>query len=149
MGDRREELERFHHRHLEHFVDVFALVEDRQRIGIEPLPFAMLAGDPLIFHEVHVDLDHPHPRAVGAGALLHVEAEPARPVPLRYALGELAEEVADVVEEFDEGRRVRAGSAPDRRLVDRDHLVDLIEPLDRFVLADGSWALCKWLDSAG
>ena len=50
-------------------------------------------------------------------------------------LGELGVEVADLVEQLDVGRRVRARGAADRRLVDVDDLVELVEPLDPVVPA--------------
>src|SRR5205823_14833854 len=45
-------------------------------------------------------------------------------------LRQLREQIADIGEESSVGRRVRARSAADRRLVDVDHLVDQIQSID-------------------
>ncbi len=66
-----------------------------------------------------------------------IEAEPSRFVALSDALGQIAEQVADLVEEFDEGCGIGARRAADWGLVDGDHFVDLIDAEDRLVFADG------------
>src|ERR671920_1202669 len=65
-----------------------------------------------------------------ATAALHVEREAARLVAARASLLRAGEEPADVVEDAGVGGRVRARRAPDRRLVDVDDLVDLVEAAD-------------------
>ena len=60
-----------------------------------------------------------------------VEAEPARLVPAAFRLGQLGVEVADVVEHLDVRRRVTPRRAADGRLVDGDHLVEVLQTLDR------------------
>ena len=77
---------------------------------------------------MHLDLDLAVAGAVLAPPAADVEREPARKVAADPGLGDLAEELADVVEHPRVGRRVRARGPADRRLVDVDHLVDLLPP---------------------
>ena len=63
---RGEKFRAFDNGHLEDIVDVFAFIEDGERFFIKAFSFAMLAVDPFVFHEVHVDFDHSHAAAVGA-----------------------------------------------------------------------------------
>src|SRR5690606_20802849 len=62
---------------------------------------------------------------------LDVEAEATGLVAARLRLGQAREPVADRIEGPGIGRGVRARGAPDRALVDVDHLVELFEALDR------------------
>ena len=82
-----------------------------------------------------------------AGALFDIEAEAARLIAARFAFGQLAEEVADLIEEFDVGGGIGAGIAPDGRLVDGDHFVDLFDPFDRLdALPTVCSPPCRWLE---
>src|SRR5262249_54875071 len=94
------------------------------------------AGHPDVGQEVHV-------QAVGAVALTGlaaaarlVEAEPARLVAAHLRLGQFGEQGADLVEDLDVRRRVGARRPADGRLVDVDHLVDVLGPRDPVVRAD-------------
>jgi hypothetical protein len=84
--------------------------------------------------EVHLDLDDAVALADLAAAALDVEAEPARPVAARLGLRQAREPVADRGEGAGVGGRVRARRAADRRLVDVDHLVDVLDALQLVVL---------------
>src|SRR5581483_3331230 len=94
------------------------------------LAVALLAGHVDVREEVHLDLDLAVAAAHLAAPALHVEREPARLVAPGSGLLGLGEELADLVEEPDVGGRIRARRAPDRRLVDGDDLVQLLEPAD-------------------
>src|SRR5436190_2174904 len=83
-------------------------------------PVANGAGDPDIGEEVHL-------QAIGTVALAGlatasglVEAEAARLVTADLRLGQLGEQRADLVEDLDVRRWVRAWRAADRRLIDVD-----------------------------
>ena len=97
----------------------------------------MLAFDPLIFHEVHVDLRHPHAAAVGTRPLFDVKTKSSRFISMGDTFRKLAEEIADLIEELDVGSRIRAGCSADGGLVDGDHLIDYFDIVDPLVLADG------------
>ena len=84
---------------------------------------------------MHLDLDLPVALARLAAAAAHVEREPARLVAAHLRLGRQRVQLAHVREQVGVRRRVRARRAADRRLVDVDHLVEALDPLDRLVVA--------------
>ena len=96
---------------------------------------ADVAGDVDVGEEVHLDLDQAVALAGLAAAALDVEAEAAGLVAARLAFGQAGEPVADLGEGAGVGGRVGAGRAADRRLIDVDHLVEIVEPGDLFVAA--------------
>src|SRR5918998_2004562 len=79
---------------------------------------------------MHLDLDLAVAAAYLAAPALHVEREAPRLVAARPRLLRARVELADVVEEPDVGGRVGARRPADRRLVDVDDLVDLVEAVD-------------------
>ena len=125
-----EELERLLDRHLEHVGDRLALEADLERLAVVALAVALLARHVDVGQEVHLDLDLPVAAAHLAAAALDVEREAARLVAARPRLLGLGEQLADLVEQPDVGGRVGARRAADRRLVDRDDLVELLEAGD-------------------
>ena len=118
---------------VEHVGDRLAVELDGQGLGGVAGAAAGVAGDPDIGQEVHLDPLLAGPLAGLAPAAGLVEAEPPGRVAADLGLGELGEQLADQVEDPRVGRRGRVGSAPQRRLVDADHLVDLFQALDRLV----------------
>ena len=121
--------------HVEHVGDALALELHLQRLAVVALAVALLAGHVDVGQEVHLDLDLPVAAADLAAPALDVEGEAPRLVAARARLLGLREQVADHVEQPRVGGGVRARRAPDRRLVDGDDLVELLEPLDRAVRA--------------
>ena len=107
---------------------------------------ALLAGHVDVGQEVHLDLDLPVAAADLAATALDVEAEPARLVAARPRLPGLGVELPDVVEDVRVGRRVGPRRAPDRRLVDVDDLVDLLDPVDPVVRA---WPQLRLMEPVG
>ena len=99
---------------------------------VAPAP-AHLTGHVDVGQEVHLDLDRAVPGACLASPPLDVERESPRLVPTRPGLGCLGEERSDLVEELGVGGRVGPRGAADRGLVDVDHLVDVLDPLDLLV----------------
>ena len=86
---------------------------------------------------MHLDLDDAVALAGLAAAALDVEREAARLVAARLALGQAGEPFADRREGAGIGRRVRARRAADRRLVDVDDLVEVLEAFDAVVRGRG------------
>ena len=117
-------------RELEHVRDRVALVAHAQGRLVEALALTLLAAHEDVRQEVHLDLAHAVALARLAAAALHVEGEAAGLVAVHPRFGQLREEAADLVEDLDVGDRVAARRAPDRALVDVDHLVELLEPRD-------------------
>ena len=132
-GDRRlalEEGQRLLTRHVEHVGDRLAPEGDLERVAVVARAVADLAGHVDVGQEVHLDLDGPVARAGLAATAAHVEGEAAGLVPAHLGFGRLGEELADVVEDAGVGGGVRARRATDGRLVDVDHLVEVLHTLD-------------------
>ena len=135
LRDLGEERERLLDRHLEHVGDRLALEAHLERLAVVALALAGLAGDVDVGQEVHLDLDLAVALAGLAAAALDVEREAAGLVAAHLRVGRQRVELADLVEQLRVGGRVRARRAADRRLVDVDHLVEALDPVDRRVLA--------------
>jgi hypothetical protein len=129
-----EELEGFVHGHRKNVGDVLPAKVNFEGLPIVPLPPAEIARDIDIGEKVHLDLHNPVARAGLATTSLHIEGEPPGLVPTHLCLGELGEELPDRREHTGIGGRIRPGSPADRGLIDIDHLIDQIEPLDSVVL---------------
>ena len=134
---RLEELERLLDRHVEHVGDRLALEQHLERLAVVALALADVAGDVDVGQEVHLDLDDAVALAGLAAAALDVEGEAAGLVAARLRLGQAGEPFADRREGAGIGRRVGARRAADRRLVDVDDLVDVLEALDAVVRGGG------------
>ena len=113
--------------HLQHVADRLPLEADFQRLTVEPLAAAFLAGDVQVGQEVHREPALAQALAGFAPAPLGVEAEPAGPVAADLGLAGQGEDPADLVEHARGRRRRRARAAADRALVDLDELVDRLE----------------------
>src|SRR5437763_6818547 len=129
-GDRLEQLGRLLDVHVEHVGDRAALELHLERLAVVAGAVAHVAGDVDVGQEVHLDLYEAVALARLATAALDVEAEAAGLVAARLALGQAGEPVADLGEGAGVSRRVGARGAADRRLVDVDDLVELLEPGD-------------------
>ncbi len=128
-----EERDRVLHRHVEHFTDRKPAELHIERLTVVPLAAALLARDIHIREEVHLDLDETIALAGLAAPTLHVEGEASRAVTAQLRLRHLGEEFPNGRKEPRIRRRVRARGAPDRRLVDIDDLVEVLEAGDALV----------------
>ena len=135
FGHVGEELARLVHRHVEHLVDVLTLVAHLKRLLVIALALTHVAGHIHIRQEVHLDLQKAVARAGLAAAALDVEGKPARPVAARLGVRRFGEQVANVIEHAGIGCRVGARRAPDGRLVNIDHLVQIGQPGDLIMRA--------------
>ncbi len=129
-GNGGEELRGLLDRHVEDLGDAAVLVVDLQRLPVVPGALADLARHVHVRQEVHFDLDGAVPGAGLAPATLDVEREAPGQIAADLGLGGLGEQPSDVVEDTGVGGRVRARGAPDRRLVDPDGLVEMINSGD-------------------
>src|SRR4051812_13477371 len=135
LRDVLEELDGLLDGHVEHVGDRLALEADLERLAVVALAVALLARDVDVGQEVHLDLDLAVAAADLAAPALDVEREAARLVAADPRLLRLGEQVADDVEEAGVRRRVGPRRAADRRLVDLDDLVDVVEARDAVVRA--------------
>ena len=121
--------------HVQHFVDVLALVAHFQGLAVVALALADVARHVDVRQEVHLHLDDAVALAGLAAPALHVEAEPPRPIAPRPRLLGLREQFADGREEAGVGGRIGTRGAPDGALVDVHHLVEVFETVYRLVAA--------------
>ena len=121
--------------HFEHVGDALPFEAHLQRLAVEAMPFAHGAGHPHVGQKIHFQPRRAVPLARLAAPAAHVEAESPRLVAAGLRFGQFRVEIADVVEHFDVSRRIGAGRAADRRLVDGDELVEMREPFDSIVAA--------------
>ncbi len=134
-GDVLEELQPLVHRHLQHVGDALSLVFDLQRLSVIAMAVTHLARHVHVGQELHLDADNAVALARLAAAALDVEAETPCFVAAHLGLGQRGEKIADVGEQVGVGRRIRAWGAADGRLVDVDHLVEVLDSFDAAVLA--------------
>ena len=106
-----------------------------QRLAIEALAVADVAGHVDIRQELHFDAQLALALAGLAAAAVHVEGEAPGLVAAHLALRQLGEELADLVEHAGVGARIGARRAPDGGLVDVDDLVEMLDAVDALVFA--------------
>src|SRR6266508_5374936 len=116
---------------------LFALEQHLERLAVVAFALADVAGDVDVGQKVHLDLDHAVALAGFAAPALDVEGEAAGLVAARLRLRQAREPFADRGEFAGIGRRIAARRAADRRLVDVDHLVEMLEALDAVVRGRG------------
>ena len=135
VGGVLKQLQRFADLHVQEVRNALALPANFQRVFREPGSAADVARHPHVGQKIHVEPDRAVALAGFTAAARHIETEAARlPAPL-LGLGEHREEVADVVPDLHIGCRIAPRRAADRRLVDHDHLVEGVGPLDRVKVA--------------
>jgi hypothetical protein len=62
---------------------------------------------------------------------LDVKREATRPVATHPRIRQLCEQLADMGEQSGIGRRIRSRGAPDRTLIDVDHLIEMLQSFHR------------------
>ena len=110
--------------------DVLIAEGDFEGGGVVALAVAGFAVDPRGWQEVHFEFYAAVAFALGAASTLGIEGEAGGFEAAHAGLGELGEEGADVIEEFDVGGWAGAGCLSDGRLI------DLIAGFDGFVAGD-------------
>ena len=121
------------HGHVQHLVDVLALVANVQRLPVVALALALVAGDVDVGQEVHFHLEYPVALAGFAAPALDVEAEAARLVAAGAGLLGLCKQLPDRREQAGVGGGVGAGGAAYGALVDVNHLVQMLQALHALV----------------
>ena len=129
-----EEFHRFTDRHLQHVVNGLAFPRDFEAFPGVPLAFTVVAGDPYVWKEVHLEFDRASALARLAAATFHVEREGPRRVPTLLGQGGLGEEASNLIEDLRVGGWIGAGRATDGRLIDDDGFVHFFESFDGLVL---------------
>ena len=119
----------------EDFIDVEAFVADVQSLMVVALPMALLTRHIDVRKELHFNLLDTVAVALLATAALYVEGETAGAVAADLRVWRHGENLADRVEKPRVGGGIGARRTADRRLVDDDHLVNVLQPFDGIVLA--------------
>ena len=96
---------------------------------------AYIAGDINVGQEIHHDAFLAVALAGFAASALDVKAEAAGLVTARARFGQHRKQIADMREDLSIGRWIRARRAADGGLIDLDHFIDQIEPVDGCVRA--------------
>src|SRR6185503_18088910 len=125
-----EEIGRLGNRHIEDIGDRLVLEFDFQRLTIVALAVALVAGDIDIRQKVHLDLENAVTLAGLATAALHIEREPPRLITAGFRFRQAREPVANGSESPGIGCRIGSWRSPDRRLVDVDDLVEMLQAVD-------------------
>ena len=137
-GDRAEKFAGFIDRHGEHIGDAFAAVVHFKCFAVVTFAVALRAGHIDIRQKVHFDFEQTVAGAVLAAAALDVEAEPPRFIAAHLRGGQLREKIADNRKGAGIGDGVGSRGATDRRLIDHDYLVDLLNA-EQFLVFSGTF----------
>ena len=134
LADRRhrlEELLSILNRHIQHIGNRLALELDLERFTIVPRTLARLARHIHVRQKVHLDLDDAIALTGFTTSTLHVEREPPRLISARLCLRQPRKPVANRRKGPGISRRVRTRRPTNRALIDVDHLIQMLKPLDR------------------
>ena len=121
-----KEAQRLLHRHLQHIMNVLALVQNLKNFGLVTGAVALLAGQLDVGQELHL---HGHRAVTLAGiasAARHVEGKVPRRERKPLGLRLRGKELPHQIEAFDVGNRVGARRAPDGRLVHQNHVIEAL-----------------------
>ena len=128
-----EEIVGLLHGHVQHFVDIPALVADVEGFAIVALAFAQIAGHVDVREKVHFHLDDAVAAACLAATTAHIEAEPPGAVTAGARFGGCGEKLPHRREQTRVGGRIGSGRSPDGTLVYVDDLVQMMQTLDAIV----------------
>ena len=137
LGDGLEEAVRVVHSHGQHVRDALASVAHFQGFTVEPFPLARLARHVHVGQEIHLHGFHAGPFAGLASSSRHVEGKAALFVAADFGFRKQGELRSNQVHQPRVGRGVGAWCASDGTLVDRDALVDVVQPCD-FLVGQGN-----------
>ena len=114
--------------HVEHVGNGLALKAHFQRLAVVALAVTNLAGHVDVGQEVHLDCLVTVTLTGFATAAAHVERETSGLVASYLRFGQADKQVADVAEHARIGGGIGTRCAPQRRLIDVHHLVDIFQP---------------------
>ena len=134
--DRRHRLEERQgvlHGHLQHFVNVLALIANVEGFAVVALALAHIAGHVDVRQEVHLDFADAVALTGLAAAAFDVEAEASGLIAARARLLGARKQLSHRREDARVRGRIGARGAPDGALIDVDALVDVLQALQRAV----------------
>jgi hypothetical protein len=113
----REKFSRLVDAHSQDFTNIFLLVANHQSFRSKTGPAANLAGNRHIGQKTHLDLLYSLTLALLAPTFLGIEGEPAWPIAADSRLRRLGKQSPDSIPKTHIGRRARAGSFANGRLI--------------------------------
>ena len=131
LGLPGKEAQRLLHRHLQHVVNVLALVLHVENLCLVARAVAVLAGQLHVGQELHL---HRHRAVALAGVAAparHVERKMPRREREPLGLGLRGKQLAHQIESLDVGDGIRARRATDRRLIHQHHVVQPLHAAQR------------------
>src|SRR5262249_694745 len=123
-----EKQEGFANGHVQNLVNVFALVQDLEDAALVSRAFTFLADEFNVRQKLHLYSHSPVALAHFAPAAWNIERETAGVISACLRFARCSENVAYVVEGFDVGDRIGAGSTADRALIDEHHVGNPLRP---------------------
>ena len=124
LGNIDEKRQRFAHRQLQDFVNIFPVIADFQNTAFEAGAAAFFADEFDVGEKLHLDRDGAVALASFAAASRHVERKMAGSVTAAFCIGRVGKNFANRVKGFEVGRGIRTRRAADRRLIDNDDFSD-------------------------
>jgi hypothetical protein len=115
-------------------MNVFAAIANLKCFAIEAPALAHRAGHPDVGEKIHFQPIRTVALAGLATAAGLVETESARLIAADLRVRHAGVERANFVKDLDVGDRIASRRASDRRLIDRDHLVDVLRPFNSIEL---------------
>src|SRR5215211_3390515 len=109
--------------------------QDLERFPVEPLAVTNVTRHVHIGQELHFDAQFALSLAGFAAPTMYVKRETSGLVTAHLALREFGIQLPDLVEQTRIGTGVRTRRASDRRLVNVDDLIEMLDALDAFMIA--------------
>ena len=122
-----KEVDSFLHAHLQHVVDVFPFIGDLQGLLVVALPAALLARDINVGEKVHGNAQNAISLTCFTASALYVKGEASPVIAAHAGFRGLCIQLADIVKNAGIGRRVRTRRSPDRRLVNINNLINVLD----------------------
>ena len=121
-----KELQSFFNSEVQHFKNILAVVADFQHLRFVTRAFALLAHQFDVRQELHFDRHRSVALAGFAASARNIEREIAGAEAALFRFRQGSKQFPDGVERFYVGNRIRSRRASNGRLVDQDHIVDVL-----------------------
>ena len=135
MRDARKKIARFFDRHIEHVVDVFALVRYVERFFVKALSAADVALNIHVGQKIHFNDDSSRALTIFAPAAFYVKTKASGFITFGFSFRKRRIQIADAVKYAYISCRIRARRSADGTLVYVNNFVDILQAVDCFVRA--------------
>ena len=121
-----EKADRFPHGHIQHVVNILSAITYVEDLLLETRPLTFFADEFDVGEKLHLDGDRAVALTDFTTSARNVEGKVRRIEAARLRFARVRECLANCVVDFDVGDRIRPGRATDRRLIDQDHIIDIL-----------------------